>query len=296
MFKKFFVLSLSLSLLTSCFTVPSGSMGVKVNLYGGEKGGIEVVPAGRYVDDMAHEFHTFPTHLQNIVWTKGKTEGSNVDESITFQTKEGMSVNADIGLSYSVDPAKVGHIFEKHRRGINEITNVYIRNIVRDAFNQEASVMPVTAIYGERKNEFLQNVNQRIKDQIDSDGFILQKVSVIGTMRLPKEVEAALNNKIAITQKAEQRENELREVEAQAKKDLVAAEAQAKKQIVEAEAEAKANKLRQSSITSNMLELKRLEVEAQAIAKWDGALPQITSGGNSNAFIDSSFLKKVQKK
>ena len=119
-----------------------------------------------------------------------------------WETKEGLSVNADIGFSYEVSEDHVKNIFIKHRKDAPVITDTYLRNIVRDAFNQEASYMPVVAVYGERKNEFIQNVNKKVNKRLSDEGFTLRQLSVIGTMRLPKSVEGALNSKIAATQKA----------------------------------------------------------------------------------------------
>ena len=42
---------------------------------------------------------SFPTSVQNVVWTQSAHEGKPFDESITFSSAEGVNVNADIGLS-----------------------------------------------------------------------------------------------------------------------------------------------------------------------------------------------------
>lgn len=273
MIKKMIIPVIGLSLLTGCFTVPSGYVGVKVNLYG--EGGLEQLPPRRYVDILpSYEFHRFPVHLQNVTWTQSTSEGSPVDESITFQTKEGLSVNADVGFSYQIDPSKVLTIFEKHRKGVDEITDVYLRNIVRDSFNKVASTMNVEAVYGSDKNKFLDRVEQMVQQQIGDEGFVVKQLTVIGTMRLPKTVVDALNRKIEATQRAEQRENELRE-----------AEAQAKRKVIEAKALADSDKIRQQAITDKMIELKKLEAQFAAIEKWDGKLPQI-QGTPENSFIN----------
>lgn len=62
---------------------------------------------------------------------------ANLYESITFQTREGMSVNADVGISYHIN-----------RKGIEWITDIYLRNIVRDAFKQYGSQVNVESVYG----------------------------------------------------------------------------------------------------------------------------------------------------
>ena len=74
----------------------------------------EIVEACPQTTDAGNEeLYLFPTYQQNYVWTKDKTEGSPTDESITFQTKEGLSINTDVGISLSVDPDHVSVLFQK---------------------------------------------------------------------------------------------------------------------------------------------------------------------------------------
>ena len=95
-------------LATACSKVPAGYVGVKVNLYGTSKGvQAEELAVGRYWIGMNEELYTFPTFTQNYVWTRSSTEGSPNDESISFQTNEGVVVNTDVGISYHINSKKV---------------------------------------------------------------------------------------------------------------------------------------------------------------------------------------------
>ncbi|PIQ23786.1 transposase [bacterium (Candidatus Blackallbacteria) CG17_big_fil_post_rev_8_21_14_2_50_48_46] len=273
----------SLLVLSSCYSVPTGYVGVKVNLYGDTKGGIEVISPGRYLQTPNVDYHVFPTFIQNVTWTKNPSEGSPNDDSITFQTSEGLSVNADIGLSYSINEHKVSDIFRQHRKGIEEITATYLRNIVRDSFNMVASTMDVEAIYGPRKSDFLNKVNKQVKDKVGPEGFDLKQISIIGTMRLPDAVVNALNAKIAATQRAQQRENELRE-----------AEAQAKRRLIEVKAESEANRLKAAQLSPALLDYERLQVQRTAIEKWNGQLP-VVQGPGSTSVLDLGALMNNRK-
>ena len=129
--KKVLALGLAAGALAACSTVPAGHVGVKVYLLGGSKGvDSEELGVGRYWIGMNEELYLFPTFMQNYVWTKEETEGSPTDESLSFQTADGMTANADIGISYSIDPTKVTAIFQKYRRGVDEITDTFLRNMV----------------------------------------------------------------------------------------------------------------------------------------------------------------------
>lgn len=256
----------------ACTKVPSGHVGVKVYLLGGSKGvDTEELGVGRYWVGWNEELHLFPTFTQNTVWTADSREGSPEDESITFQTKEGLSVNADIGLAYHIDPTKVTAIFQKYRKGIDEITDIYLRNIVRDAFVVASSNKPVEFVYGEGKAELRDEVEQIVKAKVEPIGIVIEQISFVGDLRLPDSVVTALNAKIAALQKASQRENEVKEAEAEARKKIAAAQGEAESIKVVALAQADANKILSNSITPTLVEYKRIE-------KWNGIMPTYMAG------------------
>jgi len=271
MLKRLITLLVAMMLLVSaCSKVPAGNVGIKVYLLGTDKGiESEELGVGRYWVGINQELYLFPTFTQNYVWTSSAVEGSENDESITFQTKEGLSVNADIGIAYHIRAEEVNKVFQKFRKGVDEITDVNLRNYVRDAFNSVASTKTVEYVYGAGKSELLTDVENLVRDQVSPVGIELEKISIIGSFRLPKQVLAALNSKIEATQRAEQRENELREAEAEAKKVVAQAKGKAEARLEQAEAEAKANRIVANSLTSQLIEYRKIE-------RWNGALPTVT--------------------
>ena len=276
--------------LAGCSKVPAGNVGIKVYLLGKSKGvDTEVLPVGCYWIGVNEELYLFPTFQQNYVWTKSPNEGSKNDESLTFQTIEGMSVNADVGISYHLDPNLIPNVFQKYRRGIDEITNVFMRNVVRDGFNSVASQYTVESAYGKGKSELLAKVQAAISSSLTPQGIIVDKLYFVGDMRLPENVLKALNAKIAAIQAAEQSENELRQ-----------SEAEAKKKIAIARGEAEANRLRQSSMTQTMIDYERMINDRAAIAnqksaidKWDGKLSEyMTLGAGVQSPIPLMNMRK----
>lgn len=268
---KQIVLSMMLVLgLAACSqTVPAGHVGVKVYMLGGSKGvDHEVLGVGRYWIGYNEQLFTFPTFMQNYTWTASPTEGNTDDESFTFQTKEGLSVNTDIGISYEIDPTKVSLIFQKYRRGLDEITHTFLRNSVRDALNKSASNMLVEDIYGPKKGDLLTAAQNSVQKDVEPVGIKIDKLYLIGAMRLPENVMAALNSKIQATQKAMQSQNE-----------VVQARAEAEKAIAIAHGEAEANRQKQLSITPAL-------IQYEAVQKWDGVLPNMIGSGTAIPFIN----------
>lgn len=273
--------------VAACDRVPAGNVGVKVNLLGGDKGvDTEVLGVGRYWIGINQELYVFPTFMQNYVWTKDASEGSTNDESISFQTADGMTANADIGISYDIDPDKVSLIFQTYRRGIDEITDTFLRNMVRDALVKEASTKTIEYVYGAGKADLIAAVQKSVTDQVASIGIKISKIYWIGEIRLPDIVKESINNKNAATQMAQQRQNEVAQAKAEADKKIEEARGQAESLLRVAEAQAKANKILAESLTPEF-------VQYQAITKWDGVLPKFT-GSAAVPFIDVTSEVGVQ--
>jgi regulator of protease activity HflC (stomatin/prohibitin superfamily) len=270
---------LMLGTVAACSTVPAGHVGVKVFLLGGDKGvDSEELGVGRYWIGMNEELYIFPTFMQNYVWTKDPAEGSSNDESISFQTADGMTANADVGISYSIDPSKVTQIFQTYRRGVDEITDTFLRNMVRDSLVKQASNKPIEYVYGAGKADLMASVQKDVSAQVGSLGIKIDKIYWIGEIRLPSTVIDSINAKNAATQMAQQRQNEVAQAKAEADKKIEDARGTAESILRVADAQAKANKLLAQSLTPEF-------VQYQAITKWDGILPKFT-GSAAVPFVD----------
>ena len=109
-FLKIIALGIMGVTLVGCSKVPVGNVGIKVYLLGSAKGvsNEEVLGVGRYYIGWNEELYLFPTFTQNYNFDKA----GQYDESITFQTSQGLSVNADVGISYSLEPSKIHVLFQ----------------------------------------------------------------------------------------------------------------------------------------------------------------------------------------
>lgn len=250
--------------------ISQGYVGIRVNLLGSSKGvELEELPVGRYFPLWNEEIFRFPTFTQNYVWTADSREGSPNDESISFQTKEGLSVSADVGISYSIQPDKVDVIFQKYRKGVDEITDIFLRNMVRDAFVHKAGYLPIESVYGEGKGDLVDQVKKQVRADLEGIGIIIENIYLVGDMRLPPAVVEAINEKISATQRAQMRENEVREAEAAAKKVIATADGTAQSILLTAKAQAEANKIIAASLTQEL-------VQYTLASRWDGILPKVS--------------------
>ena len=249
---KKIIMLLMFLFITGCSNVPPGYTGIKVFLNGGEKGvDSQVLGVGRYWIGVNEQLFLFPTFTQNHVWTQVATEGSPNDDSFTFQTKQGLTVNTDVGISYHIEPDKVTTIFQKYRKGTDEITNLVLRNSVRDAFNKAASSRDIESVYGEGKAALVDEVLSIVQAEMNPVGIKVESLYLVGNMRLPQTVVESINAKIQALQKTQQRENE----------------------VAQSRAEAEAIEIKGAALKNNpaVLELNKID-------KWDGQLPQYMTG------------------
>lgn len=253
------------AVMTACQRVPAGYRGVIVNLYGSDKGVSEQsVGVGRYFPGWSQELYLFPTFLQNYSWKDS--------QSIRMQTSEGLSISTDAGITYRISPDNVVKVFQKYRLGIEEITNTFLHNMVRDAMNEVASTMTVEEIYGAKKDKFITKVNKIVKAEASDNGIDVDKIYLIGSFQLPNSVVDSINSKIQASQNAIRVENEVATSRAEAQKTIVEAEARARQIMINAESQAKANQILAASLSKEF-------VQYQAVLKWDGKLPQTSTTG-----------------
>jgi regulator of protease activity HflC (stomatin/prohibitin superfamily) len=263
--------------LSGCENVHSGYVAVKVDKFGDSRGvQTEVVGPGRYLAGFNTDYFEFPEFTKNDTWTKSPHEGSPNDESITFQTKEGTSINADFGIAFHIERVNIAKVFTKYRRGIDEISDVYLRNIVRDTLVEIASTKSLDDLM-EKKGEFLKEANVEVIKRAALSGISVESISAIGDFRWPESVRAAMNAKMVATQQAMRVENELRTTEAEQKKKIVEADAQVKI----AEAESKATAMRGEALAKNPAVLKQMWIE-----KWDGKLPATVAGSDNGVMLN----------
>lgn len=279
-FKRIAIGLLLATTLVACDKVPAGNVGVKVYLLGGDKGvDSEELGVGRYWIGFNEELYLFPTFMQNYEWTADSRTGSETDESLTFQTADGNTANADVGISYSIDPNRVTDIYQMYRRGVDEITDTFLRNMVRDSLVRLASVKNIEYVYGAGKAELIAAVEADVAAQVVPIGINIDKIYWLGEIRLPEEIKASINAKNAATQKAQQRLNEVQQSKAEADKKIEEARGEAESILRVAEAQAKANKILAESITSDLVQYRALE-------KWDGKLPTTMLPNGSTPFVN----------
>jgi regulator of protease activity HflC (stomatin/prohibitin superfamily) len=275
------VVILALSFLVRVTRIEAGHVGVEINLAGSQRGASEIpVRTGWVVySPLSTQIIEFPTYVQTVKWTKDISEGHPINEEMGFNSKEGMEIFVDVSLSYAIDPLHVPDFYVKYRVSDLEIfTHGILRDIVRNSLNEVASTYNVEDIYGDHKAEFLRKVQAMIDQKISPVGVGVQQFGFIGAPRVPSVIATAITAKAQAIQQSERARNELATTQAEAAKKIAEAEGDAKSLVTRAQGEADANRIRQNSLTPQLLELRRIENNRTLIEKWNGQLPTVQSG------------------
>lgn len=269
--RKVFMLFAVLAVIfvTGCTTINPGSVGILVNKYGSNRGVQDYTTTTGYVtyNPLSTTVIEYPTNVQTYSWTMNPKEGANSDESITFTTKDSVSINADVSLSYQLDATKVPAFYVKFRNDdLQAFTFGFLHNVSRDSMMEVGGHYTVEQIMGDNE-AFLHEVRGRIQGQVADIGVGIQQFGFIGSPRPPAQVVQAINLAQQAKYTALQKQNELSQVQADAAKAIALAEGQAK-----------ANDILSRSITPVLLEQTKLNLQAQWINRWNGQRPSVESG------------------
>lgn len=230
-------------LAASCKRIDAGHEGIKVKLYGTNRGvqDITLVTGRVFYNPLTETIYEFPTFVQTMDY-----------DPFTVNAKDGSVFEVDPTISYSVIPGKSPHIFVKYRKNLEEITATTLYNYVKDAYRIQFNNYTTEQLISNRQ-QFENAVQTLLNEQFVRDGFQLEQLT--SGLQYPESIVQAIDAKNRAVQSAMQAQNEL-------VKDSI----DAKRKIIQAEAEKRANELRQASLTP-------LLIQQQFIEKWDGHTP-----------------------
>jgi regulator of protease activity HflC (stomatin/prohibitin superfamily) len=110
---RFFLVSgvglavLVIVLMAFVINVDPGHVGVRINKCSG--GGIDETPLGigYHWQGPCTDITKYPTYQQTMVLARASAEGSQQDDSITVTSSEGLPINVDVSMSFTLEEARV---------------------------------------------------------------------------------------------------------------------------------------------------------------------------------------------
>lgn len=234
----------------SCERIDAGHEGVKVNLYGDDKGvgAVSLCTGMVWYNPYTTQVYEYPTFAQTVDYPP-------------------FEVNSKDGTKFTIDPSMIVKIkdgdspliFKKYRKPLQDVVEgslfIFVKDAARIVFNKYTadSIVSHRELVDKSFDEYVRAAFLR-------ESFVLEQLTP--GISYPKSYEDAINAKNKAIQEEMRITNEVKVAEAETKK----AEAEAKKRVVVAQAEAEANRLRTQTLTPQVL-------EKAWIDKWDGHLP-----------------------
>lgn len=237
--------------MTSCYEkIDAGHEGIKVNLYGSDKGvdDVSLVTGIVWYNPWTTTVYEYPAFVQTVDY-----------EPFEINSKDGSKFLVDPSALIKIKDGKSPTIFKKYRKNLGEVVTKTLYVSIKDAARIEFNKYNADEIVSKR-SEVDKSFEDRVRAAFEAENFELQQLTP--GIRYPKSYEDAIDAKNRAVQQKLQVENE-----------VAVAKAEAEKILVKAKAEAEANKLREQALTPAILQKMWIE-------QWDGQLPTVSSDNN----------------
>lgn len=261
-----------------CNRIDAGHVGIKVNLYGSDKGVSDITEVTGMVwyNRWYTAVYEVPTYVQNVVYTHENDNSSREDEEFRVTTKDGMVARFDVSMNYLTPDSTIVPLFRKYRKPVKELEKGVLRTFLREGFNKIASKYTAEQLY-ETRAEFEVESQNIVKRILHKEGFIVEQLVILNEIRLPDDITARINDKVKAAQITKQKQEEVLQEKADAGKRIAKQEGISQSKIIEARADSAALII-QSTAEAHAYKLKNREltqllVQQQFIKKWDGKLP-----------------------
>lgn len=241
---------------SSCTRIDAGHEGIKVNLYGSNKGvdNVELCTGMVWFNPVTERVYEYPTFVQTVDY-----------DPFTINAKDGSEFTVDPTLSIKMIDGSSPAIFKKYRKSVEDIINSTLYNYTKDAFRVQLNKFTTDEIVSKRE-EVEKAIEMQLREELTKEGFNLEQLT--SGLKYPQSIVDAVNAKNKAVQEAQRVANELEIVKAEAEKKIVAAQA-----------EKEANELRTKALTPAIL-------QQQWIEKWSGDVPQVITSENAGMFLN----------
>jgi len=166
-----------------------------------------VIPAGHVgVYDLfgkvADQSMASGIHLVNPLATVHKisVRTQEVKETVDVPSREGLAVNIDVSLLFSLEPAKAAQVFRSIGPQYIQVAVVpQFRSVVRDV----TSGFDAKALYTAEREFLTQNIQKNLFPLLQERGVRCERI-LLRKIMLPQKLSAAIESKLEAEQQAEQ--------------------------------------------------------------------------------------------
>lgn len=195
-----------------------------------------------------------------------KSETSQTSASRDLQT-----VATTIAVNHHLDGNNVNRLYR-------EVGMDYAARIVDPAIAE--ALKAVTAQYTaeeliSKRSEVSAKVKEVLKEKLASYYIVLDEIN-IREFKFSEEFDRAIEAKQVAEQQA-----------LKSKLDLERIKIEKEQEITKAQAQAEALRLQKQEVTPELIQLRQIEAQLEAIRRWDGKLPNVTGGATPFINVDN---------
>lgn len=223
--------------------IDAGCEGIKVNLYGDDKGvdNVSLVTGAVFYNPFTTTIYEYPTFVQTVDYP-----------AFTINAKDGSEFTVDPTISLKIIDGTSPAVFKKYRKELKDVIQGTLFNYVKDAFRIQLNNFTTDYIVSNR-DSIEKAIEKHLTEALNKENFQLEQLT--SGLKYPQTIVDAVDAKNRAVQQAMQVQNEVEVARAEAEKLLVAARA-----------EKEANELKSKALTKEILEQMWIE-------KWNGILP-----------------------
>ena len=194
-------------------------------------------------------------------------------------SKDLQVVTTEVTLNYQLNASSIGETYRAMRQ---DYESRVIQPFIQEAVKSTAANFDAEQL-----------ITQRPRVKAELQDLIMKRLAPLGIgvvelsitdFRFTQVFQDSIEAKVKAVQQALEAENALRRVGFEAQQA-----------ITKATAEAKGLELQKAQVTSQLLELRQIEVQRAAVEKWNGVLPQVVTSGGPVPMLDVFSPRNARK-
>lgn len=262
------------SFFVGCERIDAGSVGIKVNAVGDDRGATKT----QYVNGLQFyvkglsRIYEYPINQQPTEYKIG-----DVPEDFVVASKGGTPFILHPAFSFSVNPDKADIMFQNLRVDMDQLRNGYIKQALKGAIREVSNTFSPDSMLN-NVTIYDAAVTEALAHKLSPYFSISQYTSNI----IPDpSLKESLQKKAVATQEAQALENEKKKIKVQVENDLLEAARDSAVLVMAAKAEALSIKVKQEALQQSPQYIDLIRAE-----KWNGVLPVTMLGSGSNTLFN----------
>lgn len=204
-----------------------------------------------------------PWPVESITYMETRVQKEEQDSNAA--TADLQDVNGKLALNYALDNETALRVYKELGE---DYKNRIITPAVQESFKSATASFTASELITKR-GEVKAKALEVIKNRLEKYGIRVVDLNIVNF-----SFSAAFNQAIEAKQIAQQNAEK-------ATQDLARIKVEAEQTIAKATADAEAQRLQQTTLTDEIIRMKQLETQQQAIAKWNGVMPTTNAGDGS---------------